>query len=151
MNTSGKLLRLNPEHADFGRVLDLDQNQFPRPWSKQDWAGLNWDHHILLGWKSGEQLVGMALFGLVPGDGTVHLLKICLESGLRGTGAATIFWKSCQEFLRLQQGVAAAYLEVESTNQRAIGFYRKLGFETLRTIKGYYSDGTDAMTMQMTI
>jgi ribosomal-protein-alanine N-acetyltransferase len=150
MNTSGKVLRLNPEHADFGRVLDLDQTQFPRPWLRQDWLDLNWDHHILLGQKPEDQLVGMALFGLVPGDETAHLLKICVESKLRGTGCSTDFWASCQESLRLQ-GVAAVYLEVESTNQRAIGFYQKLGFETLRTIKGYYSDGTDAMTMQMTI
>ncbi len=149
MNTSGKLFRLNPGHAEFGHVLDLDQTQFPRPWSQHDWIGLNWDHHILLGWKPADQLEGMALFGLAPGDETAHLLKICVESKLRGTGAAANFWKSCQEFLRLQ-GVTGVYLEVESSNQRAIGFYRKLGFATLRTIKGYYSDGTDAMTMQMT-
>ncbi len=150
MNISGKLFRLNPGHEDFGSVLDLDQTQFPRPWSQQGWLDLNWDHHILLGLKLENRLVGMALFGLVPGDETAHLLKICVESRLRGKGVSTAFWEDCREFLRLQ-GVAAAYLEVESTNQRAIGFYQKLGFETLRTIKGYYSDGTDAMTMQMTI
>lgn len=150
MNISGKLFRLKPGHENFGSVLDLDQTQFPRPWSQQGWLDLNWDHHILLGLKLENRLVGMALFGLVPGDETAHLLKICVESGLRGKGVSTAFWEDCQESLRLQ-GVAAAYLEVESTNQRAIGFYQKLGFETLRTIKGYYSDGTDAMTMQMTI
>jgi ribosomal-protein-alanine N-acetyltransferase len=149
MNISGKLFRIVPEHEDFGRVLDLDQTQFPRPWSRQDWLDLNWDNHLVLGLKLDDQLAGMALFGLVPGDETAHLLKICIEAKLRGTGSSTDFWASCQEFLRLQ-GVAAVYLEVESTNQRAIGFYRKLGFKTLRTIKGYYSDGTDAMTMQMT-
>jgi ribosomal protein S18 acetylase RimI-like enzyme len=48
-------------------------------------------------------------------------------------------------------GAKSIYLEVELPNQRAIGFYKKLGFVSLRTIKRYYSDATDALTMQMII
>ena len=149
MNTTGNFSRLNPAHSDFPKVLDLDQTQFPRPWSAKDWQELNWDHHFLFGWQLENQLVGFALFSFIPGDDSAHLLKVCVQTNLRGSGTAQAFWVSCQDYLKTA-GIASFYLEVEAHNQRAIGFYNKLGFQTLRKNKGYYSDGSDAVIMQMT-
>lgn len=149
MNTTGNLIRLNPGHLDFPKILDLDQTQFPRPWSAKDWQDLNWEHHFLFAWQLENQPVGFALFSFIPGDDTAHLLKICLKSELRGMGIAQAFWKACQSNLK-SIDIKSIYLEVEAHNHRAIGFYKKLSFVTLRTIKGYYSDGSDAVTMQMT-
>ena len=149
MNTTGKFTGLNPAHLDFPEVLELDQTQFPRPWSAKDWQELNWCHHLLFGWQLENQLVGFALFSFIPGDDSAHLLKICVQTYLRGLGTAQAFWESCQSHLKTA-GTKSIYLEVEALNPRAIGFYNKLGFETLRKVKGYYSDGSDAVTMQMT-
>lgn len=150
MNTTGNFLVLNSSSADFLQILDLDVRDFPRPWSKDDWLALNWDHHVLYGFKSGNDLTAFALFGRVPGDDVAHLLKICVAQNLRGSGLTQEFWKSCTDKLKLQN-VKSIYLEVESRNQRAVLFYEKCGFLLLRKIKGYYSDGTDALTMEMTI
>lgn len=150
MNTTGKLLRLNPGHLDFPKIFDLDQTQFPRPWSVKDWQDLNWNHHLLFGWLIENQPVGFALFSFIPGDDSAHLLKICIQTNLRGLGTSQAFWESCQNNLKTI-GIKSIFLEVEAHNQRAIGFYKKLSFQTLRTNKGYYSDGADAVTMQMTL
>jgi ribosomal-protein-alanine N-acetyltransferase len=150
MNTTGKLIQLSPAHLNFHQILDLDREQFPRPWSAKDWTELNWNHHLLFSWWLDGKTVGFALFTLIPGDNTAHLLKICLRSDLRGQGISKQIWDNCQSEIA-EQGATSIYLEVESHNHRAIGFYKKLHFETLRTIKGYYSDGADAITMQMTI
>lgn len=150
MNTTGNLLRLNPEHEHFPKILELDHEQFPKPWSTGDWENLNWDHHHLFGWQVQNQLLGFALFSFIPNDDTAHLLKICLHIKLRGSGQAQLMWNNCQSELK-QLDVKGVFLEVEADNLRAIGFYKKLKFETLRTIKAYYSDGSDAVTMRMTI
>jgi ribosomal-protein-alanine N-acetyltransferase len=150
MNTTGKLGRINSVNQSFSEIILLDQTQFPRPWSTKDWENLNWDNHQLLSWKQGGVTIAFALFGLVSADDVAHLLKICVQSSSRGSGLAHVFWQGCQEQLRAS-GAKSVYLEVEVPNQRAIGFYQKLGFVSLRTIKRYYSDGTDALTMQMII
>ena len=150
MNTTGKLSRLNSAHQSFSDIILLDQTHFPRPWSTKDWDNLNWNHHVLLNWEQGDITVAFALFGLVPADDVAHLLKICVEPSERGSGLAQLFWQRCVEELKVC-GAKSIYLEVELPNQRAIGFYKKMGFVSLRTIKRYYSDGTDALTMQMII
>ena len=150
MNTTGKLSRLNSANPSFSDIILLDQTHFPRPWSTKDWENLNWDNHQLFNWKQGSVTIAFALFGLVPSDDVAHLLKICVQSSARGSGLAQLFWQECQEQITAC-GAKSVYLEVELPNQRAIGFYKKLGFASLRTIKRYYSDGTDALTMQMII
>ena len=39
------------------------------------------------------------------------------------------------------------YLEVRGSNVPAVNLYKKMGFETTRTIRGYYADGEDAYVM----
>jgi len=39
------------------------------------------------------------------------------------------------------------YLEVRGSNLPAVSLYRKMGFEVMRTIRGYYADGEDAYVM----
>lgn len=150
MNTTGNIQSLTSQSLQFAQVLELDQRDFPRPWKAEDWTGMNWNHHLLYGWETGEGIQGFALFARIPGDDTAHLLKICVASQHRGTGLTQEFWKTCLDKLKVLK-IKSIYLEVESPNQRAIKFYQKSGFTMLRTIKAYYSDGTDALTMQMTI
>ena len=150
MNITGELGRINSANPSLSDIILLDQTQFPRPWSTKDWENLNWDNHQLFNWKQGGRTIAFALFGLVAADDVAHLLKICVHPSERGSGLAQVFWQGCQEQL-MAGGAKSIYLEVELPNERAIGFYKKLGFVSLRTIKRYYSDGTDALTMQMII
>ena len=39
------------------------------------------------------------------------------------------------------------YLEVRESNLSAVYLYKKLGFETARTLRNYYADGEDAFVM----
>ncbi len=45
-------------------------------------------------------------------------------------------------------GIKKACLEVKTTNKKAISFYKKLGFETKKSIKKYYRDGKNAYLME---
>jgi ribosomal-protein-alanine N-acetyltransferase len=98
----------------------------------------------------GEELKGFALLGTVPGDDVAHLYKIVIAQTDRGSGTSQEFWAQITKQLVLF-GITRVYLEVQGDNSRAINFYLKLGFKTLRKAKGFYSNGSDALIMELTL
>ena len=150
MNSIGKLLRVDSHEVIIEKVKEIDLKHFPNPWSHSEWTSLNWAHHHLYTFNLGEEILGFALFSIVAGDDVAHLLKICLCPSYRGTEVSKGFWISLLNELK-QLGMSSVYLEVESTNLRAIKFYKKNNFEQLRVIKGFYSSGGDALTMNLTL
>lgn len=46
-----------------------------------------------------------------------------------------------------EYGATECYLEVRTTNEPAVNLYKKLGFEIVRRISGYYYDGADAYVL----
>jgi len=150
MNSIGKLLRVDSQKVIIEKVKEIDQKHFPNPWSDSEWMTLNWGHHHLYIFTLEDEILGFALFSIVTGDNVAHLLKICLCPPYRGTEISKGFWISLLNELK-QLGMSSVYLEVESTNLRAIKFYKKNNFEQLRVIKGFYSNGGDALTMNLTL
>lgn len=150
MNTFGKIQFLN--NADIQEVLKMDQSYFTPPWSAEQWLNINWETHLLYSWQGIEDVssTGFVLFGLVPGDEVAHLLKILILPKHRGSGQAEEFFQTVSVELK-SFGVERIYLEVESQNTRAIGFYKKMGFKRLRVNKSYYSNGEDADIMDLVL
>jgi ribosomal-protein-alanine N-acetyltransferase len=149
MNISGSFQTLNLGQDDISSIVEMDQNYFPKPWSAEEWTELNPQHYSLYMWCD-KKVKAFALFHRVDLDETIHLLKICLSPEFRGNGLSQRFWVRIVQEMR-SLGAKTCYLEVEKSNQRAIGFYQKVGFEILREIRGYYSDGSSAVTMQVTL
>ncbi len=150
MNSTGKLFRIDSHEVIIEKVKEIDQKHFPNPWTHSEWKTLNWGHHHLYTYNLGDEILGFALFSIVTGDDVAHLLKICLCPPYRGTEVSVGFWMSLLNELK-QIGMSSVFLEVESTNLRAIKFYKKNNFEQLRLIKGFYSNGGDALTMSLTL
>ena len=150
MNTTGKILALTKDHELWRMVLDLDQAYFPRPWKDSDWNSLDLSRHQVWAYHDGDHLLGFTLLATNPGDETAHLLKIFIHSELRGTKTSQIFWQYVAESLR-NLNFKYVYLEVEESNERARRFYEKIGFQVLRRVKSYYSDGEAAEMLRLTI
>ena len=146
MNTTGNLTQLS-KMSDLSDVIKMDQQFFPNPWTLDQWQELNFDRHLLFTWKGNK---GFALFGFLPGDDVAHLYKILIRPDQQGKGESQEFWSNILPQLQLMQA-KSIYLEVEATNLRAIGFYQKASFKTLRKVKSYYSDGSDALMMSLTL
>jgi ribosomal-protein-alanine N-acetyltransferase len=149
MSTSGKLLELTPGKDNLKPIIDLDERHFPLPWNQDEWLAMDPRHYLLYAWQKTD-IEAFALFHRVGDDQTAHLLKISVLPELRGTGLTTRFWGELISKLKLIE-VKSIYLEVEKTNFRAVKFYQKMGFLPLREIKAYYSDGTAALTMSLTL
>lgn len=148
MNITGKFQELS-SGSDLNDVAKMDEKHFPHPWKLSDWMELDFSKHVLVTW-SDETLEAFALFGLVPGDDTAHLYKIQVDPAMQGKGISMLFWSAILNILK-QKAVKSIYLEVESSNDRAIGFYKKVGFACLRRVKGYYSNGSDGLMLQITL
>lgn len=146
MNTTGKL-SIEPVSEE---VIHLDQTFFPTPWSRRQWEELNQSTHTIFCCRKEDALIGFALLWTMKGDDTAHLLKILLLNDSRGTGASLAFWSDMRNELK-KMGFNSVYLEVEVNNLRAKTFYEKVGFQVLRRVKGYYSNGEDALTMSITL
>lgn len=139
MNTSGE----KPSQE----VIDLDRAYFPHPWTEAEWGKFDLGNLLYVLRKEGK-VIGFALFGI--SDDTAHLYKILLVPTERGAGQAQSFWKDIIQDLK-KKNFAQVYLEVAAQNLSALAFYRKVGMQELRIIKSYYSNGEDAVTMNLTL
>lgn len=147
MNTTGKLAT---EPFTTPDVVKLDQDHFPHPWTMEQWSELKTDQNILYTWRTQNTLIGYCLFGITPVDDVAHLFKILIDPVHRHQGNAVLFWSAIVHALKIKK-LSRIYLEVEASNQRAILFYEKAGFKLLRRNKGYYSNGEDALMMELTL
>ena len=143
MNITGKLL---PTES----IIGLDQHFFPNSWTRDQWSTFNPNYLRLWTLEVENDLSGFCLFSFLDGDEVAHLLKILIIPTRLGDGRAQAFLLRIIEDLR-SMGLKSIYLEVEANNLRAQAFYQKMGFVTLRRILNFYSSGSDAITMELTL
>ncbi len=75
-----------------------------------------------------------------------HVISIAVLPRARRMGIATSLMTRTLEALR-KYGASEVYLEGRVTNEPAINLYRKMNFEIVRRLVGYYVDGEDAWLM----
>lgn len=90
--------------------------------------------------------VGLSNFGLTGLVKKGHVVSVAVLSEHRRKGIGEALMNQAMEGMR-GYNAKQCYLEVRVTNQEAISLYKKLGFEVLRTIHGYYADGEAAFVM----
>lgn len=78
----------------------------------------------------------LAAFGSVRSDGYILFLAVAPEARGRGYGEALI--------AGIAEEHASVTCHARTTNDRALGFYRHLGFRITRRIDNYYEDDGDA-------
>ena len=82
-------------------------------------------------------------------ENLLHLLKILIKKEQRGQGVAEklIF----QVFHQYPKDYVKLILEVATDNHSAVAFYRKIGAQPLNIVKRFYSDGKDALRMELSL
>ncbi len=79
------------------------------------------------------------LFHAPIGGETAHLLKIISDEKMRESKMTMSFYFNVLKILKSQNPqLENLYLEVEEGNDRAIQFYRKVGFQVLHIQKNFY-------------
>ena len=89
------------------------------------------------------RIVGYIIYWVVRDEATIMTFAIDKEHQNRGYGEFLL-----RESLK-KINAKRILLDVRKTNLRAINLYRKLGFRLVSERKAYYSDGENALFMEL--
>ena len=76
----------------------------------------------------------------------ISLLNIAIHKCFQGMGHGL---KMLKKYIKSLPGKYSIYLEVNKNNIKALNMYTKLNFERVSIRKSYYTDGGDAINMQL--
>ncbi len=128
------------------KIVSLDQEQFPLPWSLSQWEESLKNNSFKLIFH--KEHTSFCLFHII--EDQAHLLKILVDKNIRGTGEALRLFNFSCEFLKLKKQ-RSIFLEVDSENISALKFYEKIGFDTVHISKNFYGKDKNAQKMIYTI
>ena len=135
--------------ADFEALLDIDVSSFS--------GGVAYDAAELAYFMNQEgaetivlelngSIVAFLIMGVHRTRRTATIVTLDVREEERRNGYATQLLKRSEEMLT-NYGVEAYDLQVDVTNRPAITFYKKHGFQTIRSLRRYYANGHDAFLM----
>ena len=125
--------------SDIPAIKAVADLCFTDPWSEGAFAS-KLGQSVFYVATVGESVVGFAIIS-VSGD-EAELYDIAVLAEYRGTRV------SCELFEKVfaqtvESGAKTLYLEVRTSNERAVGFYRKHGFCEIGVRKNYYKNPTE--------
>lgn len=94
----------------------------------------------------GDKVVGYTI-GILRWDSLGHILAIAVDKNYRREGVGSALIINVLDHLK-KKGADRVRLEVRLNNEPAQNFYDKIGFESRKTVPGYYSDGEAAISME---
>ncbi|MFW9832030.1 MAG: ribosomal protein S18-alanine N-acetyltransferase [Candidatus Thorarchaeota archaeon] len=80
-----------------------------------------------------------------------HIVSVAILPDYRRQGLASELITQSKRALKEIYNAKEVILEVRVTNRPAIHLYEKLGFNRIRTLRGYYRNGEDAQLMAFKI
>ncbi len=135
------------EPDDLQAIYKIAQNSFKDPYPLRLLKHIHsTDPEGFLKAEIKGKIVGY-IIGIIRWGNMGHILAIAVDESHRreGIGSALIM----NALNRLDEnGANRAKLEVRVSNDPAINFYKKIGFEAQKTVPGYYSDGEAAISME---
>ena len=144
-----KTLVRNAVSADFPTLLKIDKASFP-PGIAYDFIELSYfmrrkGARTLVAEVEGD-IVGFLLLEIMSRRRVATLVTIDIRAEHRRRGYGTELLDCSEQILR-EASISRYELQVDTANAYALEFYRKHGFVTVNTLKGYYANGNDAYLM----
>ncbi len=146
----GDLVIRAARSTDIHAICELDRITLLSKWSPEMYRTLMTDGRSELRVASmGERLIGFHAVTKVHPD--IELLKIGVTPEFQGTGVGMALLDDVLGQAR-SHGFSSCFLEVRASNNRAIRFYRKRGFEVVGVRRAYYREPIeDALVMRKDI
>ncbi len=134
---------LQPRHerrpmtaADLDAVMAVEAAAYSFPWTRGnfiDSLAAGYLAEVMAG-RDGS-LIGY--FIAMPGVDELHLLNLTVAPELQGRGHGSALLDAVRAHGRIR-GLAALWLEVRESNERARALYRRRGFAEVGRRRGYY-------------
>lgn len=136
---------------DIDEVLAIENTVFNHPWKRNSFLDELKQLHARTfvvrneNCTSARKIIAYIAFHLLFDE--MHLLKIAVAKPWQHCGVATWMLQTCFQTAR-ENGVKSVFLEVRVSNDQAIAFYQKFGFQSIATRHKYYAEnGEDALIM----
>jgi [ribosomal protein S18]-alanine N-acetyltransferase len=133
---------------DFESLWRMDQECFPRgiSYSKQELRAFmrHRGSFTLVATDEKEKLQGF-IVALCGASG--HVITIDVGPGARRSGVGSGLLRAAEERMRAAR-CAAVGLETAVDNVAALSFYKRHGYNVIRTLPRYYSNGVDALVLK---
>jgi len=146
-----------PDHAiirrlradDVDGVFAIEQAAYPFPWSRGLFTECLRAGYACFGLQLGADLAGYVIFNWATDE--AHLLNLCIHPTWQRQGYGSLLLEyAIKHVIRLE--TKAMYLEVRSSNPRAVKLYRNRGFSEIGRRPAYYrsEEGReDAVVMRL--
>jgi ribosomal-protein-alanine N-acetyltransferase len=134
---------------DFDMIWRMDQECFPpgMAYSRQELRQYV-RHRGSFTLVAADADQGKAAGFIVVHDGPVgHVITIDVIAEARRSGVGTMLLEAAEDRLRAG-GSRAVGLETAVDNLAALSFYKRHGYNVIRTWPRYYSNGVDALVMK---
>lgn len=135
--------------SDLARVYEIEVNSFKEAYDINMLKGLmDIGAGFLVAIEEG-LVVGYIIFWLKE-EHLGHIISIAVDKSFRSKHIATKLLIMAVTTLR-NCNIFKITLEVRTSNEIAVNFYKKFGFEIDRKVSKYYNDGDDAFIMFLDI
>lgn len=132
---------------DLQAVMEIEKVCYPEPWSIETFKqGFVRDEYEAIVGELEKKIIGYAVFW--QGVGEVHILNIAVDPKLQNLGFGTKLLNYILNFYSKEK-YPKFILEVRTNNISAISLYESKGFQRIGIRKGYYSNGDDALVMEL--
>ena len=131
---------------DINSLYELEFNTFKAPWNLDHFTyevNENEFSRTLVVYQD-DVLIGYINYWIIFDQATIN--KVCVKEEFRRRGIAQKLFDMAFEDIKKSECMVCT-LEVRISNEKAISFYMKNGFEKVLVKKAYYSDGEDAFYM----
>ena len=136
--------------SDLHQICIIEDDSFPAPYPPALLERLlqQYPDTFFAAADSSGKLVGYCVSAL---EGKLaHLISIAVLREHRRNGVGSTLLQNLITFSE-RHGVEELWLEVNSGNKEAIGLYDKFGFTSVMILENYYSDGSAALRMRLSL
>lgn len=119
-------------------IEEIEKESFNEPWLKEVYMKLiEKDNVFVYGAKADNRLVGFIL--IMDMIDVLEVIRIAIKKEYRRQGMG-------EDILRefISDSDKDIFLEVRTSNEKAIKLYKKIGFELLNIRKNYYKDTNES-------
>ena len=137
-------MRFRPiNQKDKKAVWRLEQQLFPKPYNQNQ---IRLAIRAFAGFvaKDNQKIIGYLIFAEKQDHFFIRRIGVAKE--FQGQGVAQKLVQKMFERARKKK-IKIILLRVRQDNQRAMGFYKKVGFEIRKRLKNYYGKNKDGLEM----
>lgn len=134
------------EEKDIDEIIKIEEEIYKDPWNKEAYIR-ELSNDIAFNYVLEHNDVIIGYYGFWIMFDNVDITKVSIRKELQGKGLSNILMEDF--FSRIDNlDIKTITLEVRVSNEKAIGLYKKYGFEEISIRKKYYNNLEDAYILQ---